>query len=102
MSCGRSPVQATMTRPRMLRCRIVARRRRMSCSLQADAIILQSARWDSFALRATPSPGTPPQLTEESMAPEEGPVPCELAPAGDASYGNRKGEPADESTERLV
>ena len=71
-------------------------------TLQADAIILQSARWDSFAPCATLSPVTPPQSTEESMGPEDGPVPRKPAPAGDAPHGNRKGEPADESTERLV
>ena len=36
------------------------------------------------------------------MAPEEGPEPRKPAPAGDAPHRNRKGEPADESTERLV
>jgi PAS domain S-box-containing protein len=36
------------------------------------------------------------------MAPEEVPVPRKPAPAGDASHGSRKGEPADESTERLL
>ena len=36
------------------------------------------------------------------MAPEERTVPRKAAPAGDTSRGNRKGDPAEESIERLV